>query len=316
MIRNYRGLAGHLRHNTDLDHRKLRARWTAWRGQYRKSLRCRKCGGTWEVRDKTQSNRKRCPRCEDVRAKVGKRAYERQPTARLVDSVPPVSRVVWERKDKIYQMVVEALVEGERVRDLMHRLALTYKVVRTIGEDAFGVGGYRELAKGRKRRTASMNLQLAHEQYQALSAKEKARVLKRRFGGTCALERKLAGQLREEGVTAFQMNQWQSIPIDGIRVPREADIKVDVGDGRKVVVLCDGEAFHGPKAIYGSADARIESDRKTALGFFGLGYSVARYSETEVHEGFAVAHLCGLLSQLQEHTKIYRNWCPFEELAL
>jgi len=62
---------------------------------------------------------------------------------------------------------------------------------------------------------------------------------------TCALEARLSERLKEDNLI-FELNVWQSIPINGKKVPREADIKVDLGAGRKLVILCDGEAFHGP----------------------------------------------------------------------
>lgn len=315
MFRTHRSLAGHLRHNTDPEHAALKGRWQTWRDTYRAVKWCRKCGRTWENKDKTQKDRKRCSRCEELRQSLGKRAYEKLATVpklvlRLRRSVFPGP------EDPLYQEVTTGLLGGERIKALKGRLGVTYKFVRAIGEHAFSVEGYRDLMRRRKAAVGEANLRHSHERYRALSPAEKARLLKKRFGGTCALERGFADQLQERGITPLRMNQWLSVPIDGNRVPREADIKLAVGDGRKIVVLCDGEAFHGPGTIFGDPQIKIETDRQTAFGFFSLGYSVARYSESEVHDGTAVGHLLQMLVQLQSCQKVYRNWCPAEEVIV
>lgn len=166
----------------------------------------------------------------------------------------------------------------------------------------------------RKAASGTENLKISHQKYALMTPDQKALTLQRRFGGTCALEASFARSLREVGFTKLDMNVWQSVPIKGSKVPREADIKVAVGGGRKIVVLCDGEAFHGPKAIFGNPEDRINEDRETALAFFRLGYSVIRYSETEIHSGFALNSFQDLFLKLGKWKKIYRNWCPKEIL--
>ena len=89
-----------------------------------------------------------------------------------------------------------------------------------------------------------------------------------------------------------------------------------MSDGRKVVVLCDGEAFHGPKFVFGSAQARIDNDIKTARAYYDTDYSVLRYSESEIKSGWALTHLLGVLSRLSSVHKVYRTWHPcVEEVA-
>lgn len=127
------------------------------------------------------------------------------------------------------------------------------------------------------------------------------------------LEANFVSQLEGLGFDASVRNVWTTLRINGQKVKREADIKVPVGDGRKIVVLCDGEAFHGPKVIRGSATEKIASDRETALAYFELGYSVVRYSETEIHDGAALEHFEDTMQRLKTHVKVYRNWHPAEE---
>lgn len=120
----------------------------------------------------------------------------------------------------------------------------------------------------------------------------------------------LAKQLRSRGYTDLVLNDWQSIPIGDRVVPREADIKVSLGDGRKVVILCDGEAFHGPRTIFGDPSDRVALDLETTEGYYSLGYSVARYSESEIKSGLAIQHLIGVLDILKSHNQVLRNWFP------
>lgn len=312
MLRNNRALAGHLRHNTDPPHEGLKKRWHHWRA-HRFTRQCRKCGERWEASG-GQRHRKRCPRCDRLRQDLGKRAYEALPSCK--PAAPRPSQVRWDPSGLLYQQVVSGLHAGEFVNQLKERLGITYKVVRAVGEHALGVEGYRDFMRSRKSAVGRKNVRRSHEKYQALTSRQKAALLKKRFGGTCQLERTFASQLREAGHTALKMNDWQSIPIGGRRVPREADIKLDLGDGRKLIILCDGEAFHGPQVIFGDPQERIALDRQTALGFFALGYSVVRYSESEIHEGSALMHLSATLSRLQSCQKVYRNWHPVEEVVV
>jgi len=127
------------------------------------------------------------------------------------------------------------------------------------------------------------------------------------------LELGMVDQLRAQGVNSLELNVWQSVPIRGQMVPREADIKISIGGGRKVVVLCDGEAFHGPRMIFGNPQDRILADTETAEAYYALGYSVVRYSETEIKSGVAVKHMLDVLKRLDGCRAIYRNWCPSEE---
>jgi len=325
-LRTYRSLSNHLRHNTDAAHQDLKRRWHAWRDEYRATLRCRKCGELFTITDKAQRDRKRCDRCEGRRASMSKRAYEaltfdKPPDPRQVMTSKGTKaqwdgleeRVIgWAPGDDTYRAVVRDREAGVGVRKTMERLGITYRVYRGICGHRWGAE-YDEQVYERRARVGSQNLSIAHRKYEAMTPEEKAELMKRRFGGTCALENKFSGMLRRAGYAGLEMNRWQSLPIDGQKVPREADIKVAVGDGRKVVVLCDGEAFHGPDAIHGDPQERIDGDRATALAFFGLGYSVVRYSETEIHDGMALDHFTGVMRRLESCEKIYRNWCPPEE---
>lgn len=147
-----------------------------------------------------------------------------------------------------------------------------------------------------------------------MTPEEKAAHIEAKFGNVHTLETLLAAQLVERGVDGIEMNRWQSVPINGCFVPREADIKVTAGPG-KVVVLCDGEAFHGPRSVFVAPADRIRDDVTTAEAYFSLGYSVIRYSETEIESGFAVEHFERVYESLRSggFTRIYRTWHPCVE---
>jgi len=76
IVRNYRGLAGHLRHNQDPEHQDLKVRWHAWRDKYKATLRCRKCGELWVITDKSEKDKKNCPSCLRLRKTLTKKEYE------------------------------------------------------------------------------------------------------------------------------------------------------------------------------------------------------------------------------------------------
>ncbi len=310
-IHNYRGLAGHLRHKKDPAHLALREAWQQWKLQFRVTLRCRKCGTLWETTERSEANRKNCPRCRELKRALGKQAYERVQLKRLPGVEVPPKCLQWEPGDTLYQQVVAALEQGDSVLPLLRKLSLSYKVFRAISEHALGREGYRAWSRARKAAVARRNIQIGHDQYKQLKPEEKAQRLAQRFRGTCALEAQLAEQLRAAGVQALEMNCWQSIPVAGSMVPREADIKVSLGSGRKLVLLCDGEAFHGPRAIF-NPERRVQDDIATAQAYFALGYSVARYSETEIKSGQAVRHLCERLPRMR-HERLLRTWHPLQE---
>jgi hypothetical protein len=220
--------------------------------------------------------------------------------------------VHWDPDDKLYCAVVMAHEKATLVKETLLHLGISYQVYRAICAHKWGEE-YQQQIYERKSAVGSKNLSISHRWYEQMTPEDKAVLLKKRFGGTCALEAEFESQLRKAGVSELEMNCWQSVPIDGKKVPREADIKVAVGDGRKVVVLCDGEAFHGPKVIHGDPQERIDGDRATALAFFYLGYSVVRYSETEIHDGTALDHFGDVMQRLGSCQKVYRNWSPLEE---
>jgi len=124
----------------------------------------------------------------------------------------------------------------------------------------------------------------------------------------------MSDDLLSLGERDFQMNQWQSLSVSGHVVPREADIKLMVDGARKLVIVCDGEAFHGPKCIFGNPEDRIRDDVETAQAYFDAGYSILRYSETEILSGAAKDHVFSVLSRLRYGSgSVMRTWHPLVE---
>ena len=227
----------------------------------------------------------------------------------------PSRSLTWQRGDDLYMRVVLACEAGEAVGVTMREQSITYKVYRAIVEDALGAKRYKHLARQRKKARSADNIKKAHEKWAAMSPEEKAAEIARRFRGGSPLEKSLALQLRKQGVSGFEMNQWQALRIGGEWCPREADIKILVGASHKLVVLCDGEAFHGPGFVFGDIQARIADDVATADAYFAAGYSVARYSESEVKDGSACRHLLAWLPRLRAGERLYRTWHPAVERA-
>ena len=295
-----------MRHATDPAHCELKQRWHTWRAEYQANLRCRKCGLLFRITTKSKKDRKRCDGCEALRTSMSKRAYEALSFEKPLDPRKFMTAqgskaqwdgletrsVEWIPGDALYKTVVDLIESGRRINDIREDLGISYKVVRSIGEHAFPDLDARMLE--RKIKTALSNVESTRTDSQ--------------------LEHLFAAQLEERGYEIAGRNSWSTLRIKGQKVKREVDIKVAVGDGRKIVVLCDGEAFHGPKAIYGDPQSRIDGDRATAVAFFDLGYTVVRYSETEIHDGRALEHFHKVMSRLIRIKKLYRNWCPLEEM--
>lgn len=226
-------------------------------------------------------------------------------------TVAAPSKLVWAPEDNLYRAVRCALRSKDSTSLIRKKLGLSYKTFKTIAEHILGSDGYKTWAQTRKTETAIENAKAAHAALLALSPEERTARAERLFGGTCALEAAFASQIRQLVDLSFEMNKWQAVPINGRMAPREADIKIQISDGRKVVVLCDGEAFHGPRYIFGDPTVRIRDDVETAEAYYSLGYSVLRYSESEIHSGWAVQHLLETLRGLHSTTKkLYRTWFP------
>lgn len=257
------------------------------------NLQCRKCGSSWGVRDKALKDKKRCPDCETLQNQLGKRAYEALDLGGVSGAKPPVDGLVhrertWEPHDALYKAVVKGIQEGVKVRVLMSDLGLSYKVFKDIAVHALGEG-YQEEMYRRKSEAGHQNLE--------------------RMNGKSDLEKGFASQIQDLGFTNVQMNVWQHVRVSGRRVPREADIKVPLGDGRKIVVLCDGIAFHGPACIF-NAQKKIVDDVETARAYHAAGYSVLRYSEPEIQTGVALGHFQVVTQRLQSCQSVYRTWHP------
>jgi hypothetical protein len=218
-------------------------------------------------------------------------------------------RFQWSPGDALYEQVVLAMQQGDRVNDITRKLSISYNVFRAIGKQALGEEGYASWARARKVQAIAVNGKIAHAAYAKMSPEDKAARFKRLFGGTCALEASLAAQIREVSSCPMEMNVWTTLPVNGVLVPREIDILLTLPSGNKAAILCDGEAFHGPKSIFDPV-ARVQNDVATAEAFFAKGYTVLRYAESEIKQGEALRHLLGVL---HETGRLCRLWYPPRE---
>lgn len=206
------------------------------------------------------------------------------------------------------------MVEGEEgVRDAMGRLGITFDLFRQVGVSVLGSDGYKTWSLERRRKSCSKVGLGQAERYRALSPEEKMIVLQKRFPRVRSkLEIRMFEDLVSLGESNFELNRWQALVVFGKVSPREADVKLSVDGKRKLVIVCDGEAFHGPKCIFGDPDQRILDDQETARAYFDAGYSVIRYSETEITSGVSRSHLRASLERLRADMslRVMRTWYP------
>lgn len=296
--RNYNALGLHLseRHNPDEAHRAFKARWHAWRAEYRATLRCRKCGDLFEITDKRLKDSKRCPRCERLRQTMSKRKYEalrfdKTPDPRVFDKASG-SKARWPvgYKPEIdpvehLQTAADILASGGGLRDLTGKGIPTSKARELVVQVLGGEDEYDQWVLERKTETVHKNREQA------------------RLGS--GLEELFVEQMRERGIEPCGRNEWMTLPVDGKKVHREADIKIAMRSGRKAIVLCDGVAFHGPGCLYENPDEKTADDIATAEAMFHMGYTVLRYSGDEIKDGSAIDHLGRVLSS-GEH--VCRHW--------
>lgn len=301
---NYNALGLHLseRYNPDEAHRAFKARWHAWRAEYRATLRCRKCGDLFGITDKRLKDSKRCPRCEHLRQTLSKRKYEalrfdKTPDPRVIHKESgskarwPVGYNPTVEVDTVYEQAVKVLSAGGGVGAVM-RLGVPYPKAKEIAARVLGnTTEYAAWVLNRKQDTIRDNREQARK--------------------SSGLEFFFVAQLQGAGIEPCGRNEWLTLTVDGLRVRREADIKVLMANGRKAIVLCDGEIFHGPRCLYGDPEQKIADDRATALAMFHRGYTVLRYSESEIRQGVALQHLQGVL---HSGLHLYRNWHPYEEV--
>lgn len=259
---------------------------------------------------------------------MGKRKYEGLCSERVPDTRQVMTakgskaqwdglvsrRLTWVRGDALCQEIVKDGTGGVKVGVTMERLGVSYDVYVEVMQDAVGVAGYAEIAQARKAAVARHMASVGHAKYNALTPEDKAVLWSKRFKKGSLLEALLVKELRTAGVSTLKTGVWQSLPFSDGWHPREADIKIDLGANRKVVVLCDGEAFHGPKYIYPDVAARIQDDVETAKAYFAQGYSIIRYAESEIKAGVAIKHLMGVLDRLRVGGKVYRTWYPLVEV--
>jgi len=128
------------------------------------------------------------------------------------------------------------------------------------------------------------------------------------------LEKNLGEQIREKfPEITLRYNVWKSLKDDenNCYIHLESDIVLNFDDIR-VIILIDGEAFHG-KACYFNGDT-VEKDEWKSRILFKYNPFVIRYSETEVKGGFALKHLSIKIDEIRSNKILnyYRNWMMHE----
>jgi hypothetical protein len=191
-------------------------------------------------------------------------------------------------------------------------LAISYKKAKAICVHAWGEEGYAAHVQAQRLKSIGAAQKVLKAKLSSMSPLEKAEWYSW-VRGRSSLEEKFASQLGGLGIS-YMENVWQTLEVDGLTVPRESDFKIGLEDRRKVVVFCDGEAFHGHTAIFVDPISRALDDSQTAEAFFSLGYTSLRYSGAEIKSGWAVEHLSRVLVRLQNVNKVLRLWSPPKEI--
>ncbi len=290
----------------DKAHLDFKDEWLKWRSEYRGHLRCRNCGEIFIVLNKLEKDRKNCDGCLELK-KVGnwslfeEKRLTKKPEVRInnkcqnsLASWTPGYSPAPVTEGEEYTQVVEGFKAGIGPATLWKTTGVPLDQVYRILRENFDEQVIAEKILDIKKRTIREN-------------REKARV-------GSGLEETFAKQLISSGFEICDRNWWISLKINGEWASREADIKVAYGD-TKIIILCDGEAFHGPHQVFGDVDESIRRDRDTMLAFFDTGYSVVRYSESEINNNEAIEHFKNWVVRLKTEGRSYRNWCPPEELS-
>jgi hypothetical protein len=107
----------------------------------------------------------------------------------------------------------------------------------------------------------------------------------------------------------IRFNIWKTLKDEdnNCYLHLESDVIINFG-GIRIIVLSDGEAFHG-KDSYFNGNTIAEDDRRSQILHKYNPY-VIRYSETEIKKGFAIAHLERAIRKIlsREIVTYYRNW--------
>lgn len=315
---SHNAYAQHLRKRKDPRHQELLAVYLRWLETYLMTYRCKKCHVLYQREPhKHKSGPGLCPPCRHLKDTLPSRAYESLKRQKETETFPTwktlvVQQATWLPNEDLCGEVLRVTQGQEKVSDAMSRLGITFELFRSVGIHILGHGLYMEWASSRKSERCSKVGKLSADRYREMSPDEKAAVLQKRFPRVRSkIEVQMSNDLLSLGERNFQMNQWQSLSVLGRVVPREADIKLTVDGSRKLVIVCDGEAFHGPKCIFGNSEDRIQDDIETAKAYFEAGYSILRYSETEILSQTAKSHVSSVLLRLRSgSSSVMRTWYP------
>lgn len=125
-----------------------------------------------------------------------------------------------------------------------------------------------------------------------------------------SLEKKVGEQIKKNFPDAeIRYNVWKSIKdeINNCYVHLESDIIINFGELR-IIVLCDGEAFHGEDCYFNGDTRKIDEWKSRIL--HKKNPFIFRYSETEIKKNEAIDHLIKILRDIKDKKIIryYKNW--------
>lgn len=298
---NYRALSSHLRRVGDAPHIQTLNEWLKWRAEYRANLYCKCCGDIFEISDKSEKDRKQCDVCVSLRNSDDKEALEIRRRNKKTDTryhdknqnskasmTPGYFPREWSKPEQ-FSAVIDGFRSGLGPASLWKKTGVPLSRVYDMLYAEFGAENVKKEIAQIKKTVVARN-------------REKARL-------GSGLEELFFSQLVSNGFHVSGRNCWSTISVSGEKAHREIDLKVSYASS-KILIFCDGEAYHGPKAVYSD---RREDDRETARAFHALGYSVVRYSESEIHSSAAIKHFKTWVEKIGADSPGFRIWDPQEE---
>jgi len=183
---------------------------------------------------------------------------------------------------------------------------LNPKIVKKVGIFILGQKGYNERLKLFENNFKSLEaIEKRKEAWAKKTPDEIAKIFNRRPNN---LEYLLTNQIKDKFKNVIiEHNIWRSVKENQKVKHIEIDISAKINNF-KILIFCDGEAFHGKNSYFNGNT--IKSDEFKSKAINKLYPYVLRYSESEIKNKFAIKDFCNIVNNIKT-TKInnyYRTW--------
>jgi hypothetical protein len=109
----------------------------------------------------------------------------------------------------------------------------------------------------------------------------------------------------------LRYNVWKALKDDKESfIHLESDVVLNLDKDVRIVILCDGMAFHGEYRYFNRTTSTVEEDERRSRILHQYNPYVVRYSEKEIKNDFAQNHIKILISKVKNEFlgSYYRNW--------